>query len=396
MTGPTSGARTSRPKLMVAACAGMFVFGIVMAVLGAVLPSLFSTIGFGKAAAGDLFLVMNVAMLAMTLLFGPLVDRFGFRTFLMASAVLVAAAFMLLQLASTYGLVVIAAVVLGLGGGGLNGGTNALTSDIHEEEGRGSALNLLGVFFGIGAVTIPFLIGFLLSSLGLSAILILAVVLSLVPLTFFALLGFPPAKQPQGFPLRDAARIGKDPLLWLCGFILFFESGNEFTMGGWISTYLQECFGTEAGTSALILAGYWGALMVGRIVASRIVGVLGNARLVLVSALLATVAAAVVRFASSGVLAAAGVPLVGLGFAAVYPTVLSVVGSLFPRFSGTAFGFVIAVGLVGGMLSPWAVGRVAQRSGIRQGLIVPVVSCAMIVVLQLIIMRVMERRTAKD
>jgi len=396
MTEPTIGIRRSQPTLMVAACAGMFVFGIVMAVLGAVLPSLFGKIGFSKAAAGDLFLVMNSAMLAVTLLFGPLVDRFGFRAFLMASAFLVAAAFMLLTLASTYGLVVIAAVVLGFGGGGLNGGTNVLTSDIHVEEKRGSALNLLGVFFGIGAVTIPFLIGSLLSSLGLSNILILAVVLSLVPLVFFILLRFPEAKQPQGFPLSDAARIARDPLLWLCGFVLFFESGNEFTVGGWISTYLQESFGTQAGAAALILAGYWGALMIGRIVASRIVGVLGNARLVLSSALLAMAAAAVLRFTSSGALAAASVLFIGLGFAAIYPTVLAVVGNLFPRFSGTAFGFVIAVSLVGGMLAPWIVGRLAQLSGLRQGLVVPLINCAMIIVLQLSIMRVMKRRTGRQ
>lgn len=391
-----SGTRRDQPGLMVAACAGMFVFGIVMAVLGAVLPSLFARIVFSKAAAGDLFLVMNFSMLAVTLLFGPLVDRFGFKLFLTASAVLVASAFTLLNVASTYGLVVIAAVVLGFGGGGLNGGTNTLTSDIHEEEKRGSALNLLGVFFGIGAVTIPFLIGSLLSSLGLSSILTLAVILSLVPLIFFALLRFPEAKQQQGFPRGDAARIAKDPLLWLCGLVLFFESGNEFTMGGWISTYLQESFETQAGAAALILAGYWGTLMIGRVVASRIVGVLGNARLVLSSALLALVAVAILRFTSSGAVAAAGALLVGFGFAAIYPTVLAVVGNLFPRFSGTAFGVVIAVGLVGGMLSPWVVGRIAQLSGLRQGLTVPVVNCAMIIVLQSAIMRVMKRRAGQE
>jgi len=80
------------------------------------------------------------------------------------------------------------------------------------------------------------------------------------------------------------------------------------------------------------------------------------------------------------------------GFAAIYPTVLAVVGSPFPRFSGTAFGFVIAVGLVGGMLSPWIVGRIAEFSGLRQGLTVPVVNCVMIIALQLCIMQVMRQR----
>ena len=152
--------------LMSSACAGMFVFGIVMAVLGAMLPSLFSRIQFNKSEAGSLFLYMNLAMLVMSVIFGPIVDRFGFKLFLIVCSLLVAASLFIFAYASTYSIILIAAVILGFGGGGLNGGTNALTSDIHPDK-RSSALNLLGIFFGFGALTIPFLIGILLTHIGL-------------------------------------------------------------------------------------------------------------------------------------------------------------------------------------------------------------------------------------
>lgn len=381
-------------KLMTAACSGMFVFGIVMAILGAILPDLFAKVGFDKGAAGDLFLTMNFAMLVMTLFFGPMVDRFGFKVLLIASALLVAGAFFLLSMASTYGLILAAAVVLGIGGGGLNGGTNALTSDIHEAEKRGPAMNVLGVFFGFGALTIPFLIGTLLAVLGMGKILLMAVVLSLVPFVLFAASRFPRAKQAQGFPIKDAARIGRDPLLWLCAFLLFFQSGNEFTVGGWISTHLQETFGVAPAAAALILAGYWAAIMAGRFVSSRILRAVGPSRLVLMSAVLALAAALLLRGAPSAVPAAAGAVLIGLGFAAIYPTTLAVVGENFAAFTGTAFSVVISVGLAGGMLAPWLAGRIARGAGLRQGLFLPVVNCAMIIVLQVLIARAAERRRA--
>ena len=50
--------------LSVAAYAGMFVFGIVMALLGAILPSIAGRLQFEVADIGALFLVMNAAMLA--------------------------------------------------------------------------------------------------------------------------------------------------------------------------------------------------------------------------------------------------------------------------------------------------------------------------------------------
>lgn len=388
--GATSAAE--RTTLMGAACAGTFVFGIAIAMMGAILPALFDRIGFDKAAAGNLFMFGTAGMLAMTLLFGPLVDRFGFKALLIVSASLVAAAFALLTMASTYGLIVVGSILMGFGGGGLNGGTNALANDIHEPAARGSALNTLGVFLGVGALTIPLLIGSLLSSLGLSNILLLAVAMSLVPLVVFALLEFPGAKQARGFPVADAAAVAKDPLLWVCGLLLFFESANEATVAGWISTYVRESAGATASAAALVLAGYWAMLMAGRIVASRAVGVLGNMRLVLASAVLAFGAAAIVRFSTSSALATAGVLVLGFGFAAIVPTIMSVLGTAFAKFSGTVFGMAFGVGIVGGMLAPWLVGRVAQASGIRQGLTLPVVCGAMVVALQIATMRLLRRR----
>ena len=380
-------------RLRASAWAGIFVFGIVMAILGAILPSLFERIGFGAGAAGNLFLTMNFAMLVTTLFFGPLVDRFGFKAVLAVSALLVAVAFLMLSRAATYGLVLGAAVVLGLGGGGLNGGTNALTSDLHEGEKRGAALNVLGIFFGFGALSIPFLIGTLREALGVPRILALATFLSLVPFVIYVALKFPAAKHAQGLPIKAAAGIARDPLLWLTAFILFFQSANEFTVGGWISTYLQTTFGVGAGPAALVLAGYWAAVMAGRLVSSRLVRAVRSETLILWSAALALAAALLMALAPSGAAAAAGAVLIGAGFAAIYPTTLAIVGANFAAFTGTAFSVVIAVGLFGGMLAPWLAGRIAEASSLRQGLLIPVVDCALIVVLTVLVSRVTKQRT---
>jgi fucose permease len=98
--------------------------------------------------------------------------------------------------------------------------------------------------------------------------------------------------------------------------------------------------------------------------------------------------------APSGVLASAGAVILGLGFAAIYPTTLAIVGGRFAALTGTAFSVVIAVGLVGGMLAPWLAGRIAEASSLRQGLIIPIVNCAMIAVLAVLAGR--ETRKTKD
>jgi len=373
-------------SLMSSACAGIFVFGIVMAILGAILPSLFSRIQFNKSEAGNLFFYMNLAMLAMSVFFGPIVDRFGYKIFLALSSLLVALSLVLFNVASTYSFLILAAVLLGFGGGGLNGGSNALTSDLYPER-RSAALNLLGIFFGFGALAIPFLIGTLLGTIGLTTILIIASLLSLIPFVLFLALRFPLAKQAQGFPLRQAAKVVGHPLVWLCGFLLFFESGNEFTVGGWTSTYLNEYFHLTPTVASFVLAGYWAAIMIGRLIIIRLVRVVKNEILILGSAILALIAAVIMAASPSGALAGFGAVLIGLGFAAIYPTTLAIVGEAFPALSGTAFSVIFVIGLAGGMTAPWLTGKVAMASSLRQGFFIPVVCCAMIIIIQLVIMR---------
>lgn len=369
---------------MSSACAGMFVFGIVMAILGAILPTLFDTIRFDKAQAGNLFLFMNAGMLVMSLFFGPIVDRFGFKLFLMGSALAVSVSFFLLAGATTYQGVVAAVMLLGLGGGGLNGGTNALASDIHPDR-RGAALNALGIFFGFGALTMPFLIGSFLELAGLDRLLIFAAVFGLVPFALFAMVRFPRPKHEQGFPLAQAAAIIRSPLLWLCGALLFFQSGNEFTVGGWITSYLEEVIGVTARAASFLLAAYWAAIMLGRLVSVRIVDRVGKGRLVLAGAAVAWIAALLVAWSPTAAAAQAGVVLLGLGFAAIFPTTLAVIGEAFPRFSGTAFSVLFVIALAGGMTAPWVTGNVAHTHGLERGMLVPLVSCTMIVILQLVI-----------
>jgi len=367
----------------------MFVFGIVMAILGAILPTLFSEVQFNKSEAGDLFFTMNLSMLVMSLLFGPVVDRFGFKIFLAVCSLLVAFSFFLFTTATNYTIVLIAAIILGFGGGGLNGGTNALASDIHPEK-RSAALNVLGIFFGFGALTIPFLIGAFLGRVGLDPILMFATFLSLIPFILFVSFSFPKPKHEQGFPLLEAKKVIKHPLLWLCGLLLFFQSGNEFTVGGWISTYLNEHFGLTPTTASFLLAGYWAAIMSGRLVSSRIVKLVKNENLILGSGVLSFFAAILVVAAPSKELSSLGVILLGLGFAAIFPTTLAIVGGTFPSLTGTAFGIIFVIALTGGMLSPWLAGKIAHVYSIQKAMFIPVFNCSMIIFVLVLIQKTLK------
>ncbi|MCX8161189.1 MAG: MFS transporter [Candidatus Saccharicenans sp.] len=373
-------------KLTAASSSSIFVFGIVMAILGAILPQLIDNLNLQRTQAGNLFFFMNLGMLAATLFFGPVVDRFGFKLLLALGSLLVGLSFTGLAFSSNYELVMLSVIFLGLAGGVLNGGSNALVNDLNPGR-RAAALNFLGVFFGFGAMLVPLIIGGFLKQLGLRPVVLIAAALSLLPFILFSAFSFPRPKQAQGFPLKDVKKVISSGLLWLAAFILFFQSGNEFSVGGWLSSYFREKFQFGLSQSALVLSGYWFFLIVGRFLYPLLNRLWKRETVVMLSVSLALVSVAGLILSPTGWLAVIFALLVGLGFAAIYPTTLAVIGEKFPEFSGTAFSLAISTGLVGGMLSPWLIGRVSHRHSLQAGLLIPLFNLAMILVLQVVVRR---------
>lgn len=359
--------------LTAAAYSGMFVFGVVMALLGAVLPLVSVEIGFDLARAGDLFLGMNFAMLATMLALGPLMDRFGKKPPMVAGPLLVALALAAIANAGAYGTLFAAIVMLGAGGGLLNGATNTLIADLHQDPMRkNAALNLLGIFFGLGAIFLPFTIGSLIATLGLAAILYAALGLALVPAVLSSVLAFPAPKHRERVPLAEAARFARNPMVLAFGLLLFFQSGNEFILGGYVSTFLTRELGTPVARASLLLALYWGSLIAARVLLSRLLLRVNGSAVVMVSALAAAAGLLLLIVAPGEGVAALALIVTGIGIASIFPTTLGLAGSRFEAWSGTVFGLLFGMALSGGMMMPWALGRIANTAGFRVAMLLPV------------------------
>jgi len=368
--------------LSAAAYAGMLVFGVVMALLGAVLPPVSARIGFDLAHAGQLFLAMNFGMLLCSLGVGPAMDRFGMKIPMAAGALAVGGALAILAFAQSFQVLLGAVALLGIGGGALNSATNTLVADLHTDAGRkNAALNILGMFFGFGALLLPFVIGSLLNRLGLLTILSVAAILCAAVAVFCASLRFPPAKQGSGMPGADVLRFLRLPLVWGFGLLLFCESGNEFLLGGYISTYLTREIRLPLSSASYGLAGFWAAIMLSRALGSRVLLRVPGHWIVILSAAVSALACVLLIGAHSALTAVIAVAALGFGLAGIYPTTLGLAGAQFEKHSGTVFGILFTIALAGGMTLPWAVGQIANGYGMRSGLVLAPVAFLVILVI---------------
>jgi MFS transporter, FHS family, glucose/mannose:H+ symporter len=359
-----------RPRLVfAAACFGLLLFGIVLTALGAVLPSITERFALARTDAGTLFSLMSIGIMAASVLFGPIVDRYGYRGLLSAAVALVFVGIEGIAFAGSPAMLAGAVLLIGFGGGIINGGTNALVADLSAGK-RSAGLNLLGVFFGIGAFGLPFVLGMLLESAGYTAVLAGMGALVAIVFVYFLSIRFPAPKQAQGFPLRDAARLARDPVLLMLGMILFFESGMEITMGGWTAAYVNDVLALPGDQALYILSLYWFGMTVARLLFGTVFAHLATRRALLPSMGLALAGALLLANASAPITAAIGVLLVGAGFATVFPVVLGLVGDRYPHLSGTAFSLVLVMALTGGTLLPLATGVLGDRFGLRLSILI--------------------------
>jgi fucose permease len=332
---------------------------------------------------GNLFLLLYLGIFCASLIVGPLIDNVGNKANLFVSSALVSAAMVWFAFAHSFESAGAAAVLLGLGGGGLNTCTNALVSDIYGDA-RGPMLNLLGIFFGIGALCVPLLAATIEGHFTIPQLFLFCAVLAAVCAVVYALLSFPSAKASQGFSLREVVGVAKYEGVLLLAFILFLESGNEACIGGWTSTFVNT-IGYSARTATLVLASYWAALMLSRMLAARVLQGIGKSRLVLITALVSLLGCAALLTTRSLIFLFAGVALIGLSYGPIFPTTLAIAGDRYSQRAGTVFGLLFSIALMGGMLFPWTVGQFSQRISVRAGMVVPSLGAVGIILISAIV-----------
>jgi fucose permease len=332
--------------LLVTINACMFVFGVVLLLMGSLLP----TLKLSGARAGSLGSFPLIGILLATVVIGPILDKLGAKIALAVALVLIAAALAVIPSLASYSALAAAALVYGLGAGVVNAATNTLVSTLNES-GRGAALNLLGFSFSLGALAVPLLMSLTRGRFSPAVVLYVLCAATLLVLLFVLMQRFPVPAQPNT-PLSQLLKVLRHPLVWLFAALLFLESGNENCMFVWAGKATQDLLHTSAQQAEMALLGLSAAIGAGRLTAAGILRWLGSRNMVLLSCAITFAGALIVIATRSFPGVIGGFFVIGFGLSAIFPTALGIAGDHFPQETGTVFGAVIAVALVGGAAGP--------------------------------------------
>lgn len=373
------------------------------------LPILSARWALNDAQAGHLFTAQFAGSMAGVALSGWLVQRYGYRSAIVAGLGTMAAGVALLaqsSLAATTtatatttaavgnSMLGIAAVAgYGIGLGLAIPASNLLIAEMHPDR-RAAALNWLNFSWGAGAAACPFAVAalaparhtsWLLFGSAAASILIGGALLS--PSLVLANAKLLPNADRSSSASPPASSPWRDRYVLLMGCLFFLYVGTENSIGGWIASYAQRIQSLPGTLWAAAPALFWGGLLAGRALAPSLLRGIHEKTLAQLGLLLAlcgvgTLLAAHNFAAHSMEILLLGVAISGLGLAPVFPINISLVSLHFRENAPRVSGLMFALAGLGGAILPGLVGTISSRYGsLQTGLVLPLLGALLMLLL---------------
>ena len=343
--------------------------GLPDSLLGSAWPSMYGPFGVPVSFAGIISMIIAVGTIVSSLNSDRLTARFGPGRVTACSVALTALALFGFSLSSEFWMLCLWAVPYGLGAGSVDAALNNYVA-LHYASRHMSWLHCM---WGVGTLVGPNLISCALSGgqgwqAGYRYISLLQVALTAVLVFSLPLWKRQPSaaggeaeSAHEALGLRQAASIpgAKSAVL---GF--FCYCALEQTAGLWAGSYLVLHGGLSAERAAALAALFYIGITAGRAVSGFVSGPLGDVRMIRLGQGIILAGAAALLLPSSFAMQA-GLVLVGLGCAPIYPSIIHATPARFGAARSQALiGLEMAGAYVGTCLMPPLFGALSERLSI--------------------------------
>lgn len=369
---------TARPApAAVLGCLALLTIGWTGLLVPSLIRSIKLTYDQTDAGIGLIYLVYAVAYAFGSFSGGPLTERLGRRTVLVSAAVLHGAGLVGLGVVQGWDQFTALMIPAGLGAGVLDGGSNGLFLDLFRS-GRGRAMNLLHLFFSIGALSAPLVVGALVDEGVAWQSVMVGTGLALAIIA----VGFLVIAMPSGRHARAAAasesgsgagaagvtgtrgRIALPLVLLAVGILTYVAS--EVGVSNWLVRFLEPA---PLSTATLALSLFWAGLAVGRLISSAIADRFDHVRFTAVCAVAASVALVGAIFVPSLPISIALFAIVGIAEGPIFPMILAIGGERYADRSAAVSGLLTGSGVVGGTVYPPLMGLLSVTVGLTVAMV---------------------------
>jgi len=350
----------------IAAGTVMMLFGFTMVVIGTINDFLTIEYKVDKMFIGFCASMLSFGILIGSFTFGSIVDRFGYKWIMLLGVLMIFCGIEGIIYTHATLLIPYLFLLIGLGGGIINGVTNLVVADIYPQK-TSSYLSLLGVFYGVGAFGLPLITSILLDC-GLKYQSILSIIGTglFIPFCFVLLIKFPKAKRSRIITVKEYFKFFTKPAIIIIGLFLFFQSAIEAIVPTWAPTYLKDTFCVDYPKALYAITVTSISIAVARLLLSQILKKVSQYKVLLSSLFIVISGVIILEMSPSFIMGLTGIGIVGFGLASSFPVMLDYTASKYPDNTGTAFSIVIGIALIGNILLNLLTGYVLQSFGVNK------------------------------
>ncbi|MCR4991863.1 MAG: MFS transporter, partial [Lachnospiraceae bacterium] len=345
---------------------------------------------------GNIALISTVyffTQLLIDLFCAKFVDKIGYRVSIVISEVfsatgLLGLAFLPDLLPDAFAGILISVTIYAMGCGLIE----VLGSPIIEAcpfENKEATMSLLHSFYCWGTVGTVLVSTLFFAVFGMNSWRWLAVIWALIPTVniynFATCPIVPVVGEGQGMGIRQ---LGKKPLFWVSICLMVCAGASELAMAQWASAYAEAALGLSKTVGDLMGPCMFAVTMgISRTIYGRYGKKLNLMRFMIGSGVLCVICYLLASLSSYPVMGLIGCVLCGFSVGIMWPGTISISSKKFPTGGTAMFALLAMAGDFGGSIGPAIVGKVTQyagdniRTGMRVGLIFPVVLILMLIIL---------------
>lgn len=342
--------------------------GLPDAILGSAWPILHKDLNVSISSAGIMTMIVSGGTIISSLYSGKLIKRFGTGKVTMISVTMTAIGLLGIYFAPSYFYICLLGIPLGLGAGAVDAALNNFVA-LHY---KAKHMNWLHCFWGVGATAGPLLMSMYLTRQNAWREGYLTIGTIQTALVICLLITLPIWKKfdkPVNSISEDKSNTSIAGLLKLRGakpaLIAFFcYCTVEATTGLWGSSFLVMTKGISPDKAAKWVSLYYLGITVGRFIAGFLAIKLNNQKMIRLGQTICLTGVFTLAIPFSTYFQMAGLILIGLGCAPIYPAMLHETPNRFgSEMSQGIMGIQMAIAYVGGTFMPPLFGLMANYFG---------------------------------
>ncbi|GGH22064.1 MFS transporter [Paenibacillus segetis] len=352
-------------------CWSYLLIGLAHVVVGSIMPDLLLHYGKDYSAGGSLIFAQFAGFLVGVLVSPLLISKFGKRTGLLIAIGLLCLAELCYTMLPPWEWMYLVGSVAGFGFGMIEAVIGTLII-VAIKEGTAIAMSRLEVFFGIGALVMPLLAGWLIQSDIWRYSFLIVCAMAFIMFIFWLKRNFGDLN--QLLDSKEEVKQEKKRLLsqyqgvrglLLIVFIVFFflYVGMEMSFVNFLPSLLIEKLGTDKSTAAFSVTLFWIAMTIGRFFAGFIAEKITYSRYVVWSCVISFALISLFAFAKGITMMTVLILLIGLFLSGLFSIALVFANKLLPGSEESTPSMLIASGGVGGAVLPLLMGKSMDIGG---------------------------------